>query len=815
MRIRMIFPHLHATAVWRIGVLSLVAIAAGAGIFVLARRSAERSAETAELSFDSSVAAQDDAGVAHTTEPALTVAQSMLTETTVLDLLRQAGTYPSDPAVSIGEFRSRLELEQPSDGMLRVLYRDPDPRGARKLANAVATAIVEWKPADRNPPPAARSQIAGAPEVPVPVPPRPSARPPGDPLRTAYRTLAYLEGQLAAIDEKLGDLVHPRASPSQTPVAGPPTSAQAEQRRILQAKLAAAHQRLDDLRLRYTDEYPSVENTKDAISELQQELGALPPAPPSPSQGSAVSEAKNLATEIADLRQQSASLIGQLAAQRRAIVHLRSSPASGTTPPGPQQTASVATTTPTTPSAASPLSTMSETASWRNPFRIARLTSMDPDSLARPALLASGLGILFYVVSAVCLFALWRRNPQFLRPASISETESSIAVDSEFLTTEPPPPAQAPVTQGPEEHAARKPSEERTFETPARGQVQGIAPERTAEQSIDIEGTRHEVVDAELTEASDREALLTLQADALRKVELPSGEGSKREATEPEPIETFDNRSPLVSVSAAEGKAEPSSPVEPEPGRAVFGPGEEKQDDQTLRSLLATAENEPEPPDAVNSQPATMVAQPVVISEEGVQRDSPGDSAKEVESKETAGAEQEMPAATPPGPPEIDWSEMLERLRLASLNLDLGSGPHSELAEPGLKARMEPEAELAPVQEPETDVMSESKAGLESEPKASVEIEPSVSEQKAFRHALADSGQVDAAWVERIVKALSDTSSGQMFELERRGETSDVSASRSPSPSTDTVATEDAAGPSKKSSLTSEGKPIRTKDTPE
>jgi hypothetical protein len=202
-----------------------------------------------------------------------------------------------------------------------------------------------------------------------------------------------------------------------------------------------------------------------------------------------------------------------------------------------------------------------------------------------------------------------------------------------------------------------------------------------------------------------------------------------------------------------------------------------------------------------------------VISEEGIQRNAPGDSVKEVESKETAGAEQEMAAAAPPGPPEIDWSEMLDRLRLASLNLDLGSGPHSELAEPGLKARMEPEAELAPA--PETDVMSGTKAGLESEPKANVEIEPSVSEQKAFRHALADSGQVDAAWVERIVKALSHTSSGQMFELERRGERSDVSASRSPPPSTDTVATEDAAGPSKKSSLTSEGKPIRTKDTPE
>ena len=811
MRISVIFPHSHATAVWRIGVLSLVAVAAGAGIFVLARRSAERSAETAELSFDSSVAARDDAAVAHTTEPALTVAQSMLTESTVLDLLRQAGTYPSDPAVSIGEFRSCLELEQPSDGRLRVLYRDPDPRAARKLANAVATAIVEWKPANANPAPAAQSQIAGAPEVPVPVPARASARPPGDALRMAYQTLAYLEGQLAATDEKLGDLVHPRASPSQSPVAAPPPSAQAEQRRILQAKLAAAHQKLDDLRLRYTDEYPSVENTKDAISDLQQELGALPPATPSPGQGNGASEAKSLDTEIADLRQQSAWLIGQLAAQRRAIIHMRSNPASETPPPGPQ-TASVA---PTTPTAASPVPTMAETASWRNPFRIVRLTSMDRDSLARPLLLASGLGILFYVVSAVCLFALWRRNPQFLRPAPMAETDSSFAVDSQLRTTKPPPPAQAPIPQGPDEHAAKKPAGERTFEAAARGAVKSISPERTAKQSIDIEVTRHEAVDAELTGASDKEAHLTQPADALSEVELTSGEGSKAEATEPEPIETFGNRSPLLSASAAESKAEPSSAVEPEPSRAVFGPAEEKQDDQISRDLLATAENELEPPSDVNSQAATTVAQPVVISEESVQGSSPGDSVKEVESTDTAGAEQEMPAAVPLGPPKGDWAEMLDRLRLPSLNVDLGSEPRSEVAESELKAKMETKPELAPAPDQETDGMPEFKAGLRSEPKASVEIEPSTSEQKVFRHTFADSGQVDAAWVARIVNTLSRTSSGQMFELEKRGERSDVSAGRSPSPSTDTDEAENAAGPSKENPVASESKPLHITDTPE
>ena len=580
---------------------------------------------------------------------------------------------------------------------------------------------------------------------------------------------------------------------------------------MLQAKLAAAHQRLDDLRLRYTDEYPSVENTKDAISDLQQELGALPPATPSPSQGNGASDAKTLDAEIADLRQQRAWLTGQLAAERRAIVHMRSNPASDTTSP-PPQTASVP---PTTPTAASPAPTMTETASWRNPFRIARLTSVDRDSLARPALLASGLCILFYVVSAVCLFELWRRNPQFLRPAPIAQTDSSFAFDSQVLTTKPPPPAQAPITEGSDEHAAKKPAWGRTFEAAAAGEVKDVSPKRTEQQSIDIEVTRKEVVDAELIEASDSEAHMTSPADAASEVELTSREGSKAEATEPEPIETFHNRSPLVSASAVESKAEPSSAVEPERGRAVFGPAEEKQDDQTSRNLLGTAENELEPPSDVNSQPETTVAEPVVISQEGVQWNSPGDSVKEVESTDTAGAEQEMAPADPVGPPDGDRAEILDKLPLANLDVDAGSEPHSELAETELEAKMETEPELASAPERETEMMSESKAGLESEPQASAEMEPTNSEHKVFRHALADSGEVDAAWVARIVEALSRTSSGQTFELERRGERSNVSAGASPSPSTDTDKTEDAAGPSKKNSLASEKKPLRMTDTPE
>jgi hypothetical protein len=807
MRTRVISPHSNATALWRLSVLSVVAIAVGAGIFVLARRSAERSAETAELSFDSSVAARNDAAVAHATEPALTVAQSMLTETTVLDLLHQVGAYPSSPAVSIGEFRSRLDLQQPSDGMLRVFYRDTDPRTARKVANAVASAIVNWNPTESNPPPVALPQISSVPALPARA--HASARPPGEALRTAYTTLADLEGQLAATDEMIGDLSQPPASPGQTPNAAPPPTAPAEQRRILQAKLAAAQQRLDDLRLRYTDEYPDVESTKDAISDLQQELASLPPATAGPSEGNGTSAAEKHETQIADLRQHRAWLAGRIAAAKRAIVDIRPSPAPHRTS-HPPQTASIP---PTAPGAASPAPAMTEIAAWQNPFRIIRLTSVTRGSLAWPAIFASGLCILFYFVSAVCLFELWRRGTQFLRPAPISQAHSSFASDSQVPAMKPPPPAQAPIAEESDRHVAKDPARKRTPEVAPQSENKGISQEQTEQQSIHKDVTGKEVLETELIEVPNREARLTSLVRDVGELELTSRKGSKARVTEPEPTETFLNPGPLVSTREPGSESAPSSAVEAERSSAAVEPAEDKQDDQAPRNMLGTVENETEPTSRMNSRPETTVAETFVISQEGVQWNSLSNSPREVESAHTAGAEQEMPATNPVEPPDDDSPEMLDKQSPANLDVDAASDAHSELAEMELQAEVETGPESASTSERETKMISEPKAELESEPQASVEKEPSNGERKVVRHALADSGEVDAAWVARIVEALSQTSSGQKFGVEWRGERSNVSGDTSPSLSTNSDATEDAAGPSKNNAFAAKRRLLRIRDT--
>jgi hypothetical protein len=802
-----ISPNSHATALRRLSILSVVAISVGAGIFFLARRSAERSAETAELAFDSSVAARNDAAVAHATEPALAVAQSMLTESKVLDLLRQIGASFSSPEVSIGEFRSRLDLQQPSDDMLRVFYRDPDPRTARKVANAVASAIVDWNPVQLSPQAVAPPQISTVPALAART--HTSQRPPGEALRTAYTTLADLEGQLTATDEKIGNLSQPTAGPSQTPDAAQSPTTPAEQRRILEAKLAAAHQRLDDLRLRYTDEYPDVESTKDAVSDLEQEVAALPPATEGTGEENATPDAEKHDAQIADLRQHRAWLAEQIAAEKRAIVAMGPNPASHRAS-RPPQTVSIP---PSAPGSASPAPAMTGIAAWQNPFKIIRLTSVTRGSLAWPAILASGLCILFYFVSAICLFELWRRSPQFLRSAPISQAQISFAADSQVPAMKPQPPTQAPIAVETDGHVAKEPARKRTSEAEPRTENKGVSQEPTVQQSIPKDVTGRQVLETQPIEVPNSDARVTSPVRDVSEVELTSREESKAKVSEPDPIETFLDPLPLASAKEPGREAGPSPAVEAERSNSALEAAAGKQDDQAPGNMSGTVENETEADSGMNSRPETTVAETILISQEGVPWNPISNSPREVESAHTAGVRQEMAAINPVEPPDDDSPEMLDKQSPAKLDVDAASDAPSELAAMELQAEMETGPESASALEREAEMISESEAELESEPQTSLEKEPSNDESKVVRHALADSGQVDAAWVARIVEALSQTSSGKKFEVEWRGERSNVLSDSSAALSTDSDATQSAAGPPTKNALAAKRKPFHMRDT--
>jgi hypothetical protein len=447
MPFRLFSPRSKAMALRRIAVLSALAIAAGAGIFLLVRRAAERSAATAVLSFDPAVAARNDAAISQAAQPAVAEADSMLTEAAILDVLRRAGAPVSDPAVDIGEFRSRLDLEEPSVETLRVRYYDPDSRQARIIVNTVASAIANWTPLPSAP------SAAPAPPAPQPIPARPphvapppvSAGEPHDRLRQAYLTLADLEGRLAATDEEIGDLIRQPAAPGRPANPAPPTAAQTQQRRSLQAQLAAAHQKLDDLRAHDTDENPDVEATRAAIARLQHELAAFPlPATPyrRPTRSS---EPQSHGAEIAQLSAQRGLLINQIAVQTRTIVLLRAHPATHETASPPQPAPAL----PAQPAPAPPVPAVAAAPVWQTPFRITRLAGSASSSLAWPTVLASLLCALFCAAAALGLFLYWRRAIEATRPAVAAPAEAvlppaALAAAAEPETTAPEPPEAAP-----------------------------------------------------------------------------------------------------------------------------------------------------------------------------------------------------------------------------------------------------------------------------------------------------------------------------------------------------------------------------------
>jgi hypothetical protein len=165
-------------------------------------------------------------------------------------------------------------MAQTSPRLLRVNYKDLDKKRSATVANAVANMLVAWIPTSVVP--AATSVLSrpGAPSA------QPAFSKPGRRkhlLHSQSHELRELKKQLAAVDRKLTALDGHATATRQADVAPPPSTTDNEQRRTLESQLAAAQKKLDDLRARYTDEYPDVESTKDDITEIRQELASLPP----------------------------------------------------------------------------------------------------------------------------------------------------------------------------------------------------------------------------------------------------------------------------------------------------------------------------------------------------------------------------------------------------------------------------------------------------------------------------------------------------------------------------------------------------------
>ena len=354
-----------------------------------------QSATTAVLSFDPDIEGRNDPAFARAVQPAVALAQSMLSEPVVLKLLSKAGASPSDAAVGIGEFRSRLELDEPAIRTLRVLYHDPDARRSRAVANAVAVTIAGWTPSFSAP-------MASAPvdsgQAAVPSSPLPAA-----PAGHTRRHLNNLAERLDATNQKIEELTNAQTSPLPQ-AAALATSAQTEHRHTLEASLAAAQQNLEALLVRYTNQYPDVKTTEDTIAGIQSELAALPaPANPNTSELASPLPAAH-AAEIKRLRRKSAQLTREIEIERNEAARVRDHSDNGEAASASSSATGPASASRTPAPVGQQISPFSSAARWQSPFQIVRLTRFSTASFAWTVVAAGILSALFYSGAAFIVF---------------------------------------------------------------------------------------------------------------------------------------------------------------------------------------------------------------------------------------------------------------------------------------------------------------------------------------------------------------------------------------------------------------------------
>jgi tetratricopeptide (TPR) repeat protein len=298
-------------------VAAVIAIAIGGGFFVWSRRAAVPETP-AVLSFDTRTAGQADPGVMHAKEPAVALAQSILSNDVARGLAKHAGvTFPGKED-DAAEFRSRLVIGQPSEKLLHISYRDADRKLSVAVANAVANLLATWKPlpvvAVAVPEPAQATPVVSVSTA--------SAVKPRRQRRSQHSRpdlLGDLEAQLALTDQKLAalDAASQANAKRKAEAIARLSSADNEQRRILESQLSVAQKRLDDLRVRYTDEYPDVETAKENVAEIQQKLASLRPVNNDPEQVVSSQKMDSYANEAVQLRQERARLTQTIAVEKR------------------------------------------------------------------------------------------------------------------------------------------------------------------------------------------------------------------------------------------------------------------------------------------------------------------------------------------------------------------------------------------------------------------------------------------------------------------------------------------------------------------
>jgi len=246
-------------------VIALLITAAVAGLlWTLLSKKAVESA-SAVLTFNPALAQRFDPGLVTSEKPAIALADSILNDKVIAGLAKQPPDSSSAEAIRIGEFRSDLELTQPSPTQLLVRFHDSDTGRSATNSNAVARVLAAWTPSQ-----------AGAPAAPAPTQsnafadapsqstagevqenqPVPAQTPPVEtraPDHSLSKSLGQIGGQLEATSRELDRL-------SGKPRTGRASYRNAQaayrefrQQQLLRTRVDAAGKKLADLQAQYQD----------------------------------------------------------------------------------------------------------------------------------------------------------------------------------------------------------------------------------------------------------------------------------------------------------------------------------------------------------------------------------------------------------------------------------------------------------------------------------------------------------------------------------------------------------------------------------
>lgn len=259
----------------------LAAAVAAAGCAWLIDQS-RRSASTAVLAYNPALAQSVDSGIASAKDPAVALADSLLNDQAVANLTKQAHLASSTPAGQIGEFRSDLQLTQPSALRLEVRFQAADSSQSMAVVNAVAHSLAASNPASgATAAPSAPPQSASAPSASPVQPSAPANQGQSTPPAAANAASqptppdqALTDHPLSEALDKLGAQLSATDQRVERLAAGGAYDSESRQQSLLRTEVREARRTVGDLRGQYATELADP-NISARLNEIQQALDSI------------------------------------------------------------------------------------------------------------------------------------------------------------------------------------------------------------------------------------------------------------------------------------------------------------------------------------------------------------------------------------------------------------------------------------------------------------------------------------------------------------------------------------------------------------